>query len=241
MKKIFGSYKNIFKTLFSPIISLTRYIVNNSFEAIKIDPVTTVVRNRAIHSSADYIEKNISKALLFEQKERLWDFALSKITIDGLNIEFGVFSGYSINYFSKKISHKTFYGFDSFEGLREDWIGTSAPKGEFNLNGILPKVNSNVSLVKGWFDESLPDFLKVNTDNLSFIHFDADTYQSTVTLLNLIGDRIVKGTVIVFDEYLGHPNWQNNEYLAWKEFVEEKKMNYQYIGFSIQQTAIKII
>ena len=113
------------------------------------DSLMFVVRNRAVQTSADYIEENISKAMLFDSKERLWDFALSKIKLDGVYVEFGVFSGRSINYFSNKIPNKPFYGFDSFKGLREGWTGTSMDEGTFNLDGIPPAVNSNVTLVKG--------------------------------------------------------------------------------------------
>ena len=35
-------------------------------------------------------------------------------------------------------------GFDSFEGLREDWAGTDVEKGHFNLDGKIPKLNKNV-------------------------------------------------------------------------------------------------
>jgi len=235
------SFKNFVKKLLLPVIYLTRSVLINLRLPQAQDSLIIVVRNRAIQTSADYIEKNISKVMLFDLKELLWDLALSKISIEGLYVEFGVFSGYSINYFSNKFINKTFYGFDSFEGLREDWVGTSTSKGTFNLDGILPKVNTNVTLVKGWFDDSLPKFLKNNSDNFSFIHFDSDTYESTTLLLDLIGDRIVKGTIIIFDEYLGITNWENGEYRAWKQFTENKKIKYEYLGFSNQQTAIRII
>ena len=235
------NWKNFVKKLLLPIVYVTRYVLNNVRAPRTQNFLTIVVRNRAIETSADYIEQNISKAMLFDSRQMLWDFALSKITVQGLYVEFGVFSGYSINYFSNKITNKNFYGFDSFEGLREDWVGTSGVKGTFNLDGILPKVNANVSLVKGWFDDSLPNFLKKHSDNFSFIHFDADTYESTALLLDLIGHRIEKGTVVVFDEYLGYPNWQNGEYRAWKQFIEKENISYEYLGFSIYQTAIRIV
>lgn len=236
------NWKNFVKKLLLPIVYVTRHVFINVRPKPKThNLLTTVVRNRAIETSADYIEQNISKAMLFDSIEMLWDFALSKITVQGLYVEFGVFSGYSINYFSNKITNKNFYGFDSFEGLREDWVGTSVTKGTFNLDGILPKVNANVSLVRGWFDDSLPNFLKKHSDDFSFIHFDADTYESTALLLDLIGHRIVKGTVVVFDEYLGFANWQNGEYRAWKQFIEKENISYEYLGFSIQQTAIRIV
>ena len=51
-------------------------------------------------------------------------------------LEFGVHVGTTINFFSNYVNK--IYGFDSFEGLREDWYGTTSPKGRFNLNKKLP-------------------------------------------------------------------------------------------------------
>jgi len=63
-------------------------------------------------------------------------------------LEFGVYTGFTINFFSKFFD--TIYGFDSFEGLREDWTGTKNPRGTFNLNKKIPKLNKNVIPVVGW-------------------------------------------------------------------------------------------
>jgi hypothetical protein len=73
------------------------------------------------------------------------------------------------------------------------------------------------------------------------MHLDADTYDSTKIVLELTADRIKPGTIIVFDEYFGYPNWQNNEAKAWKEFVEFYKRDYAYIAFSSQSVAIKVL
>lgn len=207
----------------------------------KIRGPIEVVRDRSIQSSADYIEKNISKAMLFDEREALWSFALSKISIEGLFVEFGVFKGYSINYLSHKMQDKIFFGFDSFEGLPIDWVGTSITKGEFNVNGVTPKTNPNVTLVKGYYDKSIPNFLKLTSGHFSFIHFDSDTYESTKLVLDLIESRIIKGTIIIFDEYLGFPNWHYGEFRAWKDFLKNKKIKYEYLGFSSQQALIRII
>ena len=68
-------------------------------------------------------------------------------------LEFGVASGNTINYISKFTNEKV-YGFDSFEGLPEKWRD-GFDKGAFNRGGYLPKVNDNVELIKGWFNETL--------------------------------------------------------------------------------------
>ena len=54
-------------------------------------------------------------------------------------LEFGVFQGKSINFF-QYIERKKFYGFNSFEGLNEDWEGSEYPKGYFDLKGNYPEL-----------------------------------------------------------------------------------------------------
>jgi hypothetical protein len=62
-----------------------------------------------------------------------------------------------------------------------------------------------------------------STDNaqprpvVAFVHADADLYSSTVLCLKemALRGRLVKGTVINFDEYWNYPDWQNGEYKAW--------------------------
>jgi hypothetical protein len=118
-----------------------------------------VLWDRTAVSSADYIEKHLSTVLLFHDRELLWDHALAHAKTDGLFMEFGVWSGSSINTFAARLPGKTIYGFDSFEGLKEDYPGTGFSKSSFGLGGIMPKVLPNVTLVKGWFDETVPKFL----------------------------------------------------------------------------------
>ena len=76
-------------------------------------------------------------------------------------IEFGVFSGSSINFLSKRLNDKEIYGFDSFEGLKEDWGGTlGEQKGLYTQNKKIPKLYSNIEPVVGWVEDTLDDFLK---------------------------------------------------------------------------------
>ena len=108
------------------------------------------LRERAIKRSADYVEAHLSSVLLFYNRKQMWDYAASLITLNGLNIEFGVHRGDSINYLAQKLNSRgaVIFGFDSFEGLQEDWKGSTSPKGTFDLGGILPPVRPNVTLSK---------------------------------------------------------------------------------------------
>ena len=73
------------------------------------------------------------------------------------------------------------------------------------------------------------------------MHFDADTYESTKLALDAFSSRIVVGSVLVFDEFYGYPNWRNGEFKAFSEFVGSRKLNFRYIAFSRQQAAVKIV
>lgn len=151
---------------------------------------------------------------------------------DTLWLEFGVASGRSINYISKFTKEKV-YGFDSFEGLPEDWT-TNFKKGAFNQQGILPNVNHNVELIKGWFNETLVEFLEKHNKKISFIHMDADLYSSTKYVLDTLKNYMDKDCILIFDELVNYPGFDGDtgELKAFWEFVTENKVDYEWIGMN---------
>lgn len=163
----------------------------------------------------------------------------------GWFLEFGVYEGRTINLCSSLRPDSTFYGFDSFEGLPEKWVmsQTKTIDEKYFALDHLPKVNNNVNLIPGFFDQSLPSWIKDNLDSnstISWLHIDCDLYSSAKSVLNLLNDYIVEGTVIRFDElvdwrYEGfktiyphtkpkpkYPNWRDGEWKA----VNEWMLNY---------------
>jgi Macrocin-O-methyltransferase (TylF) len=195
---------------------------------------------RALNSSVDYIEANMPRAIGFETQKELIAYSLEHTRIPGAYLEFGVFTGGTIRYMAKIKAKEQFHGFDSFEGLPEDWFGMPLPKSSFSLNGGLPKVPANVTLHKGWFNETLPVWREKYPDKVAFMHIDCDLYSSTVDILENLADRMQVGTIVLFDEYLNYPNWQHHEYKAWKEFTDKYHISYEYIGFARQQVAVRI-
>jgi hypothetical protein len=153
-------------------------------------------------------------------------------------LEFGVASGNTINYISKFTKSKV-YGFDSFEGLPEKWRD-GFNKGAFNSNGNLPEVNSNVELIKGWFNKTLPNFIKMHNKKVSFIHMDADLYSSTKYVLDVLKDYIDKDCIIVFDELLNYPGFdgKKGELRAFYEFITENIVDYEWIGMNGKPTGM---
>ena len=147
-------------------------------------------------------------------------------------LEFGVFSGNTINYISKFTNDKV-YGFDSFEGLPEKWRD-GFDKGAFNRDGNLPEVNSNVGLVKGWFNETLPYFIQTHNKKISFIHIDVDLYSSTKYIFHVLKDYIDIDCIIVFDELVNYPGFDGDkgELKAFYEFITENKVDYEWIGMN---------
>lgn len=147
-------------------------------------------------------------------------------------LEFGVASGNTINYISKFTNDKV-YGFDSFEGLPEKWRD-GFDKGAFNMNGALPRVNENVELIKGWFSDTLPTFIKEKNQKVSFIHMDADLYSSTKCIFDTLKDYMDHGCVIVFDELVNYPGFDGDtgELKAFYEFITDNKVAYEWIGMN---------
>lgn len=158
---------------------------------------------------------------------------------EGMVLEFGVRNGNSIRQIAE-IAKQDVHGFDSFEGLPEVWH--HEPKGSYTTKGEIPAVPNNVTLHVGWFEETIPVFLKNNSGPVRFINVDCDIYSSTKTILDLLAPRIVPGTVIVFDEYIGNEHWREDEFKAFQEAVTRYGWTYEYLCFSIftKQVAVKI-
>ena len=195
---------------------------------------------RALNKSVDYIDNHMPNAVGFETQKELITYSIDQTSVPGYYLEFGVFKGGTMRYMAKLIPNAEFHGFDSFEGLPDDWSGMPFVKSTFSVKGNLPKVPSHVKLHKGWFNETLPVWKKSHSGKVAFMHIDCDLYSSTVDILENLADRIQIGTVVLFDEYFNYPNWENHEYKAWQEFVTKHQIKYDYIGFARQQVAVKI-
>ena len=199
-----------------------------------------ILYEEAAKESAVYIKKYLNEVIITDVG--WWNIAVLKTEVEGLCLEFGVYDGSSLNHFASVRPDLTWYGFDSFEGLQEDWKGGMMARGAFSLGGKLPETKKNVVLIKGWFKNTLPNFLLSKNKLISFMHIDCDTYESTKEILNIIGkDRLTNGTRILFDEYLSYIGWKEGEFKAWQEFVLENKIKYKYEMFGRRQALIKIL
>jgi hypothetical protein len=174
------------------------------------------------------------------------------VKLDGLWMEFGVYKGGSIGTIASCNPDNTIFGFDSFEGLPEHWTSTN-PKGAFSLGGEIPGQifrgenvihgtpyqdwNPNITLIKGWFEDTLPGFVAVHTGPVAFMHIDSDLYSSCKTILSAFTGRIVPGTVICFDDWCGYPQNTDldHEIKAFAEFLLETGLGFKPISYQTNE------
>jgi hypothetical protein len=165
--------------------------------------VFQLIHQQALQDSAQYASKNFSQAMQFDKQPELWSYCLNRIPqlqtgggggAGGVIAEFGVWKGDSINFFARNCPKVKVLGFDSFEGLEEDWYGARLQKGFFSTNGQLPKCKRNVSLIKGWFEDTLPKFCReLQGEKIQLLHMDADTYKPTSYVSNSLTKKLRVG------------------------------------------------
>jgi Tfp pilus assembly protein PilF len=180
------------------------------------------------------------KPILTGSINQTFQIAMNASSEEGLILEFGVRHGNSINQLAK-LTISTVHGFDSFEGLPTEWHNES--KESYSTKGIIPDVEKNVILYKGWFEDTLPEFSKKYPESIRLINIDCDLYSSTSTILKILAPQIQSGTVLIFDEYIGNQHWKEDEFKAFQEAVNFNQWKYEYLAFSFftKQVAVKIL
>lgn len=106
--------------------------------------------------------------------------------------------------------------FDSFEGLpplSEKDIDIAAPHKlelhvhtgyisvpEESAHEIARKLNVKPHIIKGWFSDTLPKY-KEEIGKIAILRMDGDTYESTKQTLDTLYGQVVKGGIVVIDDY----------------------------------------
>ena len=144
--------------------------------------------------------------------------------IEGDVAECGVYRGATLIpialYLKQRGIGKMVYGFDSFEGFpdsvnidiglggRDIFSKHVGGLGDTSYEELARKVarfgvSSKVSLIKGYFQETLQ---RCATSRFSFVHLDCDLYQSYKECLEFFYPRLTPGGIVLFDEY-NDPPW----------------------------------
>lgn len=238
LKKI----KHLLRDSLAKIIKESLRLQLDTFQANSSRDLTLGLQLLARDQSAAYIATHLLLARQFDDAHSMLRWCLSERPAgdDNLVLEFGVWKGSSLTIIANECTGSVF-GFDSFNGLPEDWR-TGFPEGTFALEA-LPSVPRNSQLVVGYFCDTLPEFLKEKRNSISFLHIDCDLYASTQTIFCLAGERLIPGSIIVFDEYLNYPGWREGEFKAFQEFIRASGRTYEYIAYnaSHEQVAVRIL
>jgi Macrocin-O-methyltransferase (TylF) len=219
--------------------SFARYVVERTLP----ESVPMLMRREAVMDSFNHAKENMEGAYSF--LDRFDGLALSieearrRFPSRNLALEFGVYKAGMINYQARKFPALNFVGFDSFEGLQEQW-SAMAPAKTFDLGGKLPKVRPNVRLVKGWFAEAAPRWKTENPGSgiPLLVHVDCDTYAATVDVLQFCADYVEHGLVLHFDDYFGFPNWRTGGFKALQEIAEKRRWRLTYLSYGTKEVSV---
>jgi predicted O-methyltransferase YrrM len=184
---------------------------------------------RTAQESAAFVLEHMPTAPVFWETQDILRFALGEIKGPGLALEFGVATGTTLAIIADAVAgDRTVVGFDVFTGLPETWR-TGFPAGEFAQE---PPDIPGATVVAGLFEDTLPAFLAQTDEPIAFLHVDCDLYSSTKTVLDLTADRLVPDAVLIFDEFFNYPGWQQHEFRAWTECVQESGRTFEYLAYA---------
>jgi hypothetical protein len=160
---------------------------------------------------------------------------LDNMHIEGYGVEFGVAEGTSLGMIA---AHMPAVGFDSFQGLPEDWCEYPAGSRACPAPTTIP----NARIVAGLFADTLPGFDFAALAPIGLVHFDADLYSSTKTALEHVGPHLTSGTFCVFDEWhRAHPDTEQHEQRAWREFLETRpELGWTAVGHDTEAWGIRL-
>ena len=186
------------------------------------------------------LEHRTFNTQLFSTTATTLRYAMELCCVEGLCLEFGTRFGTSAKILQEG-NTRTLFAFDSFEGLPTAWH--TVPKGAYSTGGLVPNLGNSIQPIVGWYSESLPPFLKQYEGPIRLLHIDCDLYSSTKDVFDVLHDRLVRGTVIIFDEYWMGPHWREDEWKAWQECCTTHNIQYEYKAFTLltQQAVIQIV
>lgn len=235
--------KKIIIFILTKISRVIFLITPKEFYSKKEGLVEKKLKEELSNETFNHFKEQFKQSILFNNKWNIREYAIQSSLLNDKHkeyyyLEFGAWTGGSTNFFSKFVNK--LYCFDSFEGLKEDWVGTNKPKGHFNLNKKIPRLNSNVEPIVGWVEDTLEDFLNNQNPKINFVHLDMDTYSPTKFTLEKIKPHLVKDAIILFDELYNYPGWRNGEYKALTEVFKEDEFKYKAFLINGAPCAIQI-
>jgi hypothetical protein len=191
---------------------------------------------RGIRQSVDYVElgfwmeeQGFAVGARVRDRTKVFDAIADALgERPTLYLEFGVFEGASLRYWSQTLRDPAseLHAFDSFQGLPETFDPLTHPKGRFDVGGRLPDIDDQrIKYHVGWFSDTVPDFVFPPHDQL-LINFDADLYSATSIVLGHAARHIQPGTILYFDD-MSRPS---HEPAAFADFMRQSGRRFQVLA-----------
>lgn len=160
-------------------------------------------KDREFLSLFNQIEKHAKKSLDRIKLFFVYQLCRHCDALKGEMAEVGVFRGSSSKIILESCPDKKVHLFDTFEGF----LKVSKPIDKYNVGdykgidveSVKKYLNyKNVNIYQGWFPETAGP---IKNKKFCFVHLDGDLYQTTKDGLNFFYKRMVKGGIILFDDY----------------------------------------
>ncbi|HYM31632.1 MAG TPA: TylF/MycF/NovP-related O-methyltransferase [Candidatus Cybelea sp.] len=185
------------------------------------DMLCTFGRNQGFVDDAKFREAFDGSADSSDETSWLWRLhtltwaGRQALALEGDFVECGTFRGFMsavvCKYLDFEKQPKSFYLYDSFAGLPDQW---STPAERHNTNPIYARAERyNVDAVRARFARYpnvricqgvVPDVL-IGTapERIAYLHIDLNAASAEIAALDILFDRVVPGGTIVFDDF-GH-------------------------------------
>ena len=172
------------------------------------------------HENAFYLTATPARISKFATRMDLYRQSLG---LPGEIVELGVFKGVSLSCFIKfreLFEHsyaRKIIAFDVFGkfpdaqyvddiSARDSFIAQAGSQGSSleDLGSLLENLGliQNVEMVKGDILDTLPNYVKQNPAlKISLLHIDVDLYEPTKAGLDVLFDRVVRGGIVILDDY----------------------------------------
>ena len=175
---------------------------------------------------------------------KIYELIKEALKIPGDFCEFGTWKGSTALFMGKIINeiepHSTrkVFVFDTFSGLPDatnkdgSYAKNQSKKYKGNKQNMekiidLFNLNHRINLIEGNAEKTIPEFFnKQNPVIISLAYFDFDLYNPTILAWKFIKDRLLKGSILAFDEGYTRDEWIG-ECQAVYEILNDKTFKYQ--------------